>query len=436
VCLGNFIVLLDTNIVNVALPHIRGALGGSFAGLVWVANGYTLAVAALILSGGAVADRLGNDRAYRWGALGFAVTSLACGLAPNLAVLVGCRVLQGACGALLLPSLLGLIPHLFAEPVRRARAVSVWASTGAVALAAGPLLAGVLIDGLSWRAIFYVNIPICAGVYIVVRWTVSGVPRHPHTGLDLPGQALAVAGLAALCFVLVEGPSFGWGSPVIVVTCVAGMLAIFGFVLVELHSSRPLLPLGLFADRTFSVAVGNGLVFQFVYFGALFIFPLFLQTDGHDTALAAGLRFLPLTVCTALTPTLVTNRIVARYGLRRPVFVGAFFGIPGCLLVLLCDGESPYWVLGLGMGLQGLWSGLTLPPTASLVVAGTPPGLSGTGSGILNASRQFGGMLGVAVLGTLAGATGSVTTGLHLGMLISAAGIALIATLLATLTTE
>ena len=431
VCLGNFIVMLDTNIVNLALPHIRESLHGSLAGLLWVANGYTLTVAALILNGGALADRLGNDRAYRWGAVGFAAASLACALAPTLPALVVLRVVQGAFGALLLPSLLGLIPHLFTDPVRRARAVSVWASSGAVALAAGPLLAGVLIDGVGWRSIFSINVPICLAVYAIVRWTIDDAPRRAGAGLDLPGQVLAVAGLGALCFTLIEGPAYGWGSPVIWLAAAVAAVAVVAFVLVERHGASPLLPPRLFADRTFTVAVAAGLVFQFVYFGALFIFALYLQDGlqegGRDTALTAGLMFLPLTLCTAVTPTLLTNRIAARYGLRGPMVAGAVLGVPGCLLVLLCDTSSPYWLLGVAMGLQGLWSGLTLPPTASLAVAGTPKDLAGTGSGVLNAARQVGGVVGVAVFGALTATAGTVTGGLHLAMGVSAAGVAFIA---------
>jgi MFS transporter, DHA2 family, methylenomycin A resistance protein len=423
VCLGNFIVFIDTSIVNLALPHIRTSLHGSLAGLVWVANGYTLAMAALILTGGAVGDRLGNDRAFRLGALGFAVTSLGCGLAPSLPALIALRACQGACGALLLPALLGLIPHLYPDKLKRARAVTVWASTGAVALATGPLLAGILIDGVGWRAIFDINVPICVAAALIVRWTLRDVPRHRSSaGLDLAGQALAVAGLAAFSFALVEGPSFGWGSAAIVASIALALVAAVAFVVVERRGASPLLPPRLFANRTFTAAVCGGLLFQFVFFGALFVFPLYLQEVHHITALAAGLELLPLTCCTALSPMLITNRIVARYGFARSVVVGAVFGVPGCLLVLLAHASSPYWLLGIAMGLQGLWSGLTLPPTVSLAVTNTPPELSGTGSGVLNAGRQLGAVLGVSVLGTLIG-TSSLAAGLRSGMLIFAAGM-------------
>ncbi len=423
VCLGNFIVFIDTSIVNLALPHIRTSLHGSLAGLVWVANGYTLAMAALILTGGAVGDRLGNDRAFRLGALGFAVTSLGCGLAPSLPALIALRACQGACGALLLPALLGLIPHLYPDKVKRARAVTIWASTGAVALATGPLLAGILIDGVGWRAIFDINVPICVAAALIVRWTLRDVPRHrSSTGLDLAGQALAVAGLAAFSFALVEGPSFGWGSAAIVASIAAALVAAVAFVVVERRGASPLLPPRLFASRTFTAAVCGGVLFQFVFFGALFVYPLYLQEVHHVTALAAGLELLPLTCCTALSPMLITNRIVARYGFARSVVVGAVFGVPGCLLVLFAHASSPYWLLGIAMGLQGLWSGLTLPPTVSLAVTNTPPELSGTGSGVLNAGRQIGAVLGVSVLGTLIG-TSSLAAGLRSGMLIFAAGM-------------
>ena len=430
VCLGNFIVFIDTSIVNLALPHIRTSLHGSLAGLVWVTNGYTLAMAALILNGGAVGDRLGNDRAFRLGALGFAVTSLGCGLAPTLPALIALRACQGACGALMLPALLGLIPHLYPDKAKRASAVTIWASTGAVALATGPLLAGLLIDSVGWRAIFYINVPICVAAALIVRWTLTDVPRQRSSaGLDLAGQVLAVAGLAAFSFAIVEGPSFGWDSPAIVASIAVALAAGSAFVVVERRSASPLLPPRLFANRTFTAAVSGGVLFQLVFFGALFVFPLYLQEDLHATALGAGLELLPLTCCTALSPTLITNRIVARHGFARSVVVGSLAGVPGCLLVLFAHVSSPYWLLGIAMGLLGIWSGLTLPPTVSLAVTNTPPDLSGTGSGVLNAGRQIGAVLGVSLLGTLIG-TSSLASGLRSGMLIFIAGMIGIALLI------
>lgn len=429
VCLGNFVIMLDTNIVNLALPHVRSSLGGSLGTLLWVVNGYTLTVAALILTGGAIGDRVGNDRAYRLGVVGFAVASLACGFAPSVALLILFRVLQGVFAAVLLPSLLGLIPHLYAEPAERARAVALWGSTGAVALAVGPLVAGALIDSLGWQAIFFINVPICTGVYYLVKKTIIGIPRGTGTRFDAPGQVLAVVAMGAPAFVLMEGPSFGWTSSSILVMGVLGAVAIPAFVLVEAYTEDPLVPLRLFADRGFTVATVNGLVFQFVYFGSLFLFALYLQTVHQTSAFAAGVQLLPITVATALTPPLLTSRLMVTRGLRAPVFVATLFGVPGCLLMLLCDGTSPYWPLGVAFVLQGMWSGLALPPTASLAVASPPAELSGTGSGVFNASRQLGGVLGVAVLGTAAGAAGSIVTGLHVGVLVAAAGVVVIALL-------
>lgn len=429
VCLGNFVIMLDTNIVNLALPHIQSSLSGSLGTLLWVVNGYTLTVAALILSGGAIGDRLGNDRAYRLGVVGFAVTSLVCGLAPSVGLLILFRVLQGVSAAVLLPSLLGLIPHLYADPAKRARAVALWGSTGAVALAAGPLVAGVLIDTLGWQAIFFINVPICAGVYFLVKQTISGIPRGAGTKFDAPGQILAIVAMGALAFVVMEGSAFGWTSPLILVTAVVGLLAIPAFVVVEARSDRPLVPPRLFSDRGFTVATVNGLVFQFVFFGTLFLLALYLQTVHRTSALSAGVQLLPITVATALAPPLLTTRLMIGHGLRSPVFLAALFGVPGCLLVLLCDATSPYWLLGVAFALQGLWSGLALPPTASLAVASPPADLSGTGSGVFNASRQLGGVLGVAVMGTAAASAGSIVAALHIGMVIAAVGVVVIALL-------
>jgi len=436
VCLGNFVIMLDTNVVNLAVPHIRASLGGSLPALLWVVNGYTLTVAALILGGGALGDRLGYDRVYRYGVIGFALTSLLCGLAPGLGALIALRVLQGACGAVLLPSLLALIPHLYRDPVRRSRAVALWGSTGAVALATGPLAAGALIDGFGWQAIFFVNVPICAGVYVVARLTISGLPRGAPRGFDLPGQVLAVAAMAAASYVLMEGPSYGWTSWPILLAGAVALLAGAGFAVNEARARHPLLPPRLLADRAFVIASVNGLLFQFVFFGALFLLPLYVQTVHPIGALAAGLQLLPITVATALTPPLVTGRLMARRGLRAPVLLGAAFGVPGCLLMLVCDAASPYWPLGLAMALQGVWSGLTLPPTAALAVAVPPADLAGTGSGVFNAGRQLGGVLGVAVLGSVAAAAPSIGTGLHIGMAVCAAGVAVIALLTRTVTSE
>lgn len=426
VCLGNFVIMIDTNIVNLALPHIRASLGGSLGTLLWVVNGYTLTVAALILTGGAIGDRLGHDRVYRWGVIGFAVTSLACGLSATLPLLILFRVLQGVSGAVLLPSLLGLIPHLYADPAGRARAVALWGSTGAVALAMGPLLAGVLIDTTGWQAIFFINVPICVFVYVLVTRTMAGMPRGAATRFDIPGQVLAIVAAGAVCFVLIEGSTFGWTSPLILAMCVVAVVAIPAFVAVEARRDNPLVPLRLFSDRRFTIATVNGLVFQFVYFGTLFLLPLYLQTVHGISALTAGLELLPITVATALAPPLLTTRLMIRFGLRWPVFIATVFAIPGFLLVLLTDGTSPYWLLGAAMALQGLWSGLALPPTASLAVASPPPDLSGTGSGVFNAGRQLGGVLGVAVLGIAVASTNSIVTGLHVGVLIAAAGAVVI----------
>lgn len=429
VCLGNFVIMLDTNIVNLAVPHIQESLGGSFSGLLWVVNGYTLAVAALILCGGAIGDRLGNDRAYRFGVLGFAVTSLLCGLAPGLELLIGFRLLQGVAAALLLPALLGLIPHLFADPAARSRAVAIWGSTGAAALAAGPLISGLFIDTLGWRAIFVVNVPICVGIYLLARRTITDIPRGPRRPIDGWGQVLAIAALGALAFALMEGPSYGWTSPLILAAGALVVLAVPAFVVVQARSAHPLVPPQLFSDRRFTVAAVNGLVFQFVFFGTLFLLAIYLQTVHRTSALAAGLQLLPITIATALAPPLLTSRLMIERGLSVPVYLAALVGVPGFLLMVLCDATSPYWVLGAAMALQGLWSGLALPPTASVAVVSPPPGLTGTGSGVFNASRQLGGVLGVAVLGGIMSSADSVVTGMHIGMVLCAVGVGVIALL-------
>lgn len=431
VCLGNFLVLLDSNIVNLALPSIQRSVGGSLTALSWVANGYTLALAAFVLTGGSIGDRLGHDRALRWGLVGFAVLSLACALAPSLGLLVIARVLQGIGTALLLPSLLALIPQLFTDPRERARAVSMWASSGAAAAAVGPLFGGILVDLLGWRAVFAINLPVVAVAYAVVRRTLPRLPRRTGGRLDLPGQALAVLALTGLCFVLTGGGSMGWTNPYVLVTGLAGALALVVFVRWEQAVSEPLLPLRLFTSRPYRSAVIAGLLWQAVIFGELFVFSVYFQSVQHRGALASGLGFLPMTALAALLPPVVTRFLVPRFGFAALMAAGGAFGLAGCLLILLCDADAPYWRAGLALGLLGLFAALALPSIASLAVTHTPLHLSGTGSAVLNAGRQLGGVLGVAVLGTAAGqVSGSFEAGMRTGAIVaalSAGGVVLLA---------
>ncbi|NYI05592.1 MFS transporter [Allostreptomyces psammosilenae] len=423
-CLGNFLVLLDMTIVNLALPRIRDDLGGPLGAMEWVAGGYALAVAAFLLGGGSVSDRIGNDRAFRWGIVGFTALSVACSLAPGLGFLVVARVAQGVCTALLLPSLLGLIPHLFEDAGDRARAVSLWASSGAAAAAAGPLAGGILVDLIGWRSIFCVHLPLGAAAWLIVRRNVPAAPRRATARLDVPGQVLAVLGLTALYLALVGRPSLGWNGAAVGAATAVGIAALVAFVRVERRRAAPLLPPRLFADRVFSAAVATGLLWQFVIFGQLFALSLYLQTVQQRSALAAGLAFLPMTLVAALLPSPTMRRLVPRWGFGRTLVAGGVCGLAACAVLLLCGAGSPYWPLGVALLLLGVFGGLTLPVVAALVVAHTPPGLSGTGSGVLNTARQLGGVLGVSVLGSVAGDIGgSLVGGLHVGAAISAVAL-------------
>lgn len=206
------------------------------------------------------------------------------------------------------------------------------------------------------------------------------------------------------------------------------VLAVPAFVVVQARSAHPLVPPQLFSDRRFTVAAVNGLVFQFVFFGTLFLLAIYLQTVHRTSALAAGLQLLPITIATALAPPLLTSRLMIERGLSVPVYLAALVGVPGFLLMVLCDATSPYWVLGAAMALQGLWSRLALHRRPRSRWS-APPGLTGTGSGVFNASRQLGGVLGVAVLGGIMSSADSVVTGMHIGMVICAVGVGVIALL-------
>ncbi|MFI7498958.1 MFS transporter [Streptomyces sp. NPDC049687] len=433
ICMANFMVLFDGTVVNLALPTLGREFGGVLTQLEWVANGYTIALAALILSGGIFGDRIGNERTLGLGLIGFTVTSLLAGLAPSLALLVVFRVLQGLAAALMLPAVLALLPHLYIEPRERARAVATWASVGGVAAASGPLLGGILVHTFGWRSVFVINVPIGVGTWLVARRTVPATPRATKARFDLPGQLLAVVAFGAACWVLVEGASLDWSRPWMWVPAAAAIGAAAGMIMVERHSRHPMVPPALFRSAGYTSSVVMVTLWQFVFFGELFVFSLLLQDFFHRGALRAGIEFLPMTVLTAVVPVLVTNRAVARFGRRTTLLTGIACGMAACVIVQFV---GSYTMLALAMLGFGMFAGLTLPPIVAGGVAGVAPMLSGRASGVMNSSRQFGGVLGVALLGALTGVRADFTVGVHLGALLCLVLLVLMATLVVATVTH
>lgn len=413
ICMGFFVVLLDATIVNVALGAIEADLGGGLGGQQWVIGAYTVAFGALLLGAGAAGDRWGARRAYLLGLGLLAVAGVGAALAADLPQLLAARVAQGIGAALVTPCSLALIRHRFAEPGARARALGLWGGISGIGLAAGPLLGGVLVDSLGWRAVFWVVVPVAVLAAGVVAATTAETPRLTGTRADLPGQVLAVCALAAVTAALVLGETVG------LLLGGVGLVACLAFVAVQRLGHAPMIPRGLFADRRFGAAVGVGALFNFCLYGTLFCLALFLERTLGASTSTTGLVILPLTVVVAVCATL-SGRVNARTGPRVPMVIGLGAGVLGSAALATLDaGAAPLAVAAAAAVLGGV--GMAMPAMTSVAMGAVPAARAGLGAGVLNAARQAGGAIGVAALGAVL-LDGSGRPSMQVAMLVVAVG--------------
>ncbi|MER5507409.1 MFS transporter [Streptomyces sp. NPDC002766] len=412
--LGFALICLDASVVNVALPAIGSSLGGGMAGSQWVVDAYTLPFAALMLSTGAFADRSGASRAFALGTGVFTLASMACGLAPNLPALIGARVVQGMAAAVVLPASLALVRQAFPEPARRARAVATWAAGGSAAVALGPVVGGLLTTAWDWRGIFFVNLPVGALILaLLVRAPRS--ERRPAP-LDLPGQATAVVALTGVTFAVIEGGTAGLAA--LAVALLAGV----AFLRIEARSPHPVVPLGLFRERTVAVAVAAGSAVSVAFYSVVFVFSLFFQQVQGLSALRAGLAFLPMTGLIAVT-NVIAGKLAGRYGARVPMLVGQALAVAGLLALLYVDAGTSSVVTAVLLVPLALGCALTVPPLTAAMMDAVPVERAGLAAGMLNAARQVAGGLGIAVFGSLVGS--GFAAGMRVALLISAGALVL-----------
>lgn len=399
--LGSSMAFIDSTVVNVALPAIQAELGASVSGLQWVVESYALVLASLLLVGGALGDRLGRRRIFVLGTGLFAVSSLACGAAPSLDVLLIARTVQGAAGALLTPNSLAITSASFDEQTR-GTAIGAWSGWGAITTAVGPLLGGWLVDHASWRWAFLINVPIGAAVIVLALRNVEESRDPLASRLDVRGAALATLCLAGFVFGLVESNGRGFGDPLVVASLFGAVVAGAGFVLREKRCPTPMVPPGLFRSRTFT---GANLLTLFLYAGlagVLFFFPLaFIQVHGHS-ATFAGAATLPLVGSMFLLSTWAGG-LVARVGPRPPLIAGPLVAGIGFALFALPGIGGSYWltffppmlVLGIGMS-------ITVAPLTTTVMSAAEQREAGIASGVNNAVARLAAVLAIAVLGVLA----------------------------------
>lgn len=428
--LGSGLVFLDGSSSNVALPAIGQDLDADVAQLQWIINAYTLSLAALILLGGALADRFGRRRLFLVGIGWFAVASLACGLAPNVDVLVAARALQGVGGALLTPGSLAILQSAFA-PGDRGRAVGAWSGLSGIAAAVGPFVGGWLVDVASWRWIFLTNLPVAAAAVVV---TLRHVPESRDvtapSAFDVPGVLLVVAGLGTGTWALIAGGEHG-ASAAVWVSATASVLSLAAFVAVERRSPQPMLPLSLFSSRQFTAV---NLVTVAVYAalsGVLFLLMVHLQQVVGYSALQAGLAAMPITAL-LLVLSSSAGGLAERAGPRRPMTAGPLLMAAGLLLLLRVDAQATYLGAVLpAVVLFGLGLSLTVAPLTAAVLAAADQRHIGVASGVNNAVARGAGLLAVAALPGLAGLTGDAyldadlfLSGFRTAMVIAAAVVA------------
>jgi EmrB/QacA subfamily drug resistance transporter len=400
VSFGLFMIMLYDTVVNVALPTIQRDLGAGLPQLEWVVSGYALTFAALMLTGGKLADLLGRRRVFVSGLAVFAASSLACALAPSAGFLIGARVVQGCGAALMNPATLSIISATF-PPRQRGAAIGIWAGVSALALAIGPLVGGLLSEHVGWSSIFYINVPIGL-VAIAASFLLIDESRDTTVGqrLDLPGLLSSGVGLFALTYGLIEANSYGWASGRILGAFALGAAALVAFVLLERNQRVPMLDLRLFRDGTF---VGANLVLLLValaMFGVFFFLSLYMQNILGYSPVRAGASFLPMTLLIILIAPLA-GRLSDRLG-SRWLLTGGMALVAAQLLYFSRLGvHEGFWNLVPGMLLGGVGMAAVMAPATAAALSGVSVDKAGVGSAALNSSRQLGGSTGVALMGAI-----------------------------------
>ena len=399
VSFGLFMIMLDNTVVNVALPSIERDLNADLSELQWIVTGYALTFAALMLVGGKIADAYGRRLIFVVGIVVFTFASLLCGLADSSEMLIGARVLQGAGAALMNPATLSIIAATF-PPRERGTAIGIWAGTSALALAIGPLVGGLITEHLDWSWIFFINVPI--GILgIGASFVFIDESRdETHERLDLPGLATSSIGLFALTYGLIEANTYGWTSPRIVGSFVVAAIAFVLFVLLERHQRAPMLPLELFANRTYTGANLVMLLVALAMFGVFFFVSLYMQNILGYSAVQAGAAFLPMTVLIILVAPMA-GRTSDRFGSRGLMTAGMVLVSVQLLLFSRLGVDASYWQLLPSLLIGGIGMAFTMTPSAAAATRAVPVDKAGVGSAVLNSARQVGGTLGIAVMGAI-----------------------------------
>jgi EmrB/QacA subfamily drug resistance transporter len=400
--LGSAMAFIDGSAVNVALPVLQTSLGTGVSEAQWVVDAYLLVLSSLMLAGGALGDRFGRVRIFAIGVVLFAAASIWCGAAPNAAHLIAARALQGAGAALLVPGSLAIITAAFPRE-RRGRAIGTWSAMTSLAVIAGPLLGGWLVETLSWRAVFYINVPIAAATLALVWLRVPRFEPELTGAIDWIGTALITVSLGAITFALIEGPGRGWSDATVVAAATIGVAAFASFIVIELRARNPIVPLSLFRSRSFTGANILTLLLYAALSGALFLLPFNLIQVQHDTPAQAGAAFLPFVVTMSLLSRW-TGALADRIGPRVPLIVGPILAGAGFALLALPSIGGSYWTTFFpGIATLGIGMAITVAPLTTTVMTSIDDERhAGAASGINNTIARVAGLLAIAVFGAVA----------------------------------
>jgi EmrB/QacA subfamily drug resistance transporter len=402
VSFGLFMIMLDNTVVNVALPSIQEDLGADLSELQWIVTGYALSFAALMLIGGKLADAYGRRLLFVLGIVLFTAASLWCGLADSGEMLIAARVVQGAGAALMNPATLSIIAATF-PPKQRGTAIGIWAGVSALALAIGPLAGGLLTEHLSWHWIFFVNVPVGVIAIVASFLLITESKDATHENLDLPGLATSALGLFALTYGLIEANQYGWTSARIVGSFAVAALSLGSFLVIERRRRFPMLDLTLFRNGTYAGANVAMLLIALAMFGVFFFVSLYMQNVLGYSAVQAGAAFLPMTALIILAAP-IAGKLSDRHGSRWLMSIGMVTLAVMLFYFSQVGPDATFWTLLPGLVIGGLGMGMTMTPTAAAATRAVPVDKSGVGSAVLNAMRQVGGSIGIALMGAIVAA--------------------------------
>ena len=438
-CLSLLIVSMDATIVNVAIPAIRSDLAATPSQMQWVVDIYTLVLASLLILAGATGDRFGRRRVFQIGLGIFAFGSLLCSIAPDIHMLIGARLVQGLGGSMMNPVALSIISQVFYRPVERARALGIWGSVVGISMALGPVVGGLLIHAVGWRAVFWINLPICVTAILLTAKFIPESKSVTMRDIDPVGQMLAVTALFGTVFALIEGPVLGWANPVLLTIATVAVLALLAFLRFETRRNDPFIDLRYFRSAPFASATAIAVCAFAGWAAFLFMMSLYLQGERGYSPMATGFIYLPIAIG-ALVFSPLSGRLVGRFGSRPSLLISGAMITSAAVMLLFLTPSTPVWVMLSIFAAYGIGFAMVNAPVTNAAVSGMPRDRAGAASAITSTSRQVGVSIGVALCGSVAGAALAAT---HVGFTEAArplwiinVGLGLVITVLAVTSTS